>query len=574
MSFLSIKSLEYTYPGEDKPALAGVDLEMEKGEIVALVGPNAAGKSTLARAIKGLLEPDSGEVLIDGRSVRNQIPDKRVGFLQSNPENQLVTSIVEEDVAFGLETLGMDPAAIKSGVDRTLAQLGLERFRRAMPHHLSCGEQQMVALAGALAPDPEVLVLDEPTAFLDPMGRAAVMKALDSLSEQGCTIILITHEMEEASYADRVALINEGKVEDVSPPVHFFRNRSILKAGRLKQPFAVRLAEALEERGVNLPSRSARMDLFISTLKSLAADLPSGRSENECRPPDSVSENDALALTFREVAYRYTSGISEGKDVLKGVNLEVAEGRMSLLCGANGAGKSTLLQMSNGLLLPDSGEVLFNGMGLDALGKQPGGIPAHVAILFQNPERQIFSETVFDDVAFGPRNLGFDEKRVKKSVLEAIRWVGLDADVHSRSPFKLSGGQMRRVAVAGVIAMNPKVLVLDEPTDGLDPYGADEFMSRAQQYIEKTGATILMATHRVPDSITDRCRLAVLSSGSIRANGEPLDVLLAPDEPLSLDFMPPHIWAQIRLLKDGLGHQPVSLDPDGAVKLIVDAVTR
>ena len=133
---------------------------------------------------------------------------------------------------------------------------------------------------------------------------------------------------------------------------------------------------------------------------------------------------------------------------------------------------------------------------------------------------------------------------------------------------------MRRVAVAGVIAMNPKVLVLDEPTDGLDPYGADEFMSRAQQYIEETGATILMATHRVPDSITDRCRLAVLSSGSICANGEPLDVLLAPDEPLPMDFMPPHIWAQIKLLKEGLALQPVSLDPDRAVKSIVDAVTH
>jgi len=574
LSFLSIKGLEYTYPGEDKPALAGVDLEVEKGEIFALVGPNAAGKSTLARAIKGLLEPVSGEVVIGGRSVSGQIPDQRVGFLQSNPENQLVTSIVEEDVAFGLETLGMDPADIKSGVDRTLAQLDLERFRRAMPHRLSCGEQQMVALAGALAPNPEVLVLDEPTAYLDPMGRAAVMKALKSLSDQGRTIILITHEMEEASHADRVALINEGTVEVASPPVQFFRDRSILKAGRLKQPFAVRLAQALEERGINLPSCSARLDLFISTVTSLAANLPPGKSKNECESSDPVSENGALALAFRDVIYRYTSGIREGTDILKGINLEVTEGRMTLLCGANGAGKSTLLQMSNGLLLPDSGEVLLNGMRLDALGKKPGGIPAHVAILFQNPERQIFSETVFDDVAFGPRNLGVDENRVKKSVQEAIQWVGLDADVLSRSPFKLSGGQMRRVAVAGVIAMNPKVLVLDEPTDGLDPYGADEFMSRAQQYIEETGATILMATHRVPDSITDQCRLAVLSSGSICANGEPLDVLLAPDEPLPMDFMPPHIWAQIKLLKEGLALQPVSLDPDRAVKSIVDTVTH
>ncbi|TNF46906.1 ATP-binding cassette domain-containing protein [bacterium] len=574
MSFLSIKGLNYTYPGEDKPALASVDLEVKEGELLALVGPNAAGKSTIARAIKGLLVPDSGKILIGSRSVSSQIPDQRVGFLQSNPENQLVTSIVEEDIAFGLETLGMDPAAIKSGVDRTLSRLDLERFRRAMPHRLSCGEQQMVALAGALAPDPEILVLDEPTAYLDPMGRAAVMKALKSLSDMGRTIILITHDMEEASHADRVALVNEGIVEDVSPPALFFRDSSILQTGRLKQPFAVRLADALEDRGVDLPSCSPRLDLFLSTLKGMAANLPPERGGVKHQTPDPVSENVPMALTFRDVVYRYTSGMGENTDILKGINLDVPEGRMSLLCGANGAGKSTLLQMSNGLLSPDSGEVLLNGMRLNALDKQPGGIPAHVALLFQNPERQIFSETVFDDVAFGPRNLGVDEGRVSRSVLEAIQWVGLDTDVLSRSPFKLSGGQMRRVAVAGVIAMDPKVLILDEPTDGLDPYGADEFMSRAQQYIEKTGATILMATHRVPESITDRCRLAVLSSGSICANGEPLDVLLAPDQPLSMDFMPPHIWAQIRLMKDGLAHQPVSLDPDRAVEFIVGSVTR
>jgi energy-coupling factor transporter ATP-binding protein EcfA2 len=574
MSFLTINNLEYTYPGEAAQALAGVDLEVGRGELLALVGPNAAGKSTLARAIKGLLEPDSGQVVIDSRPVGGHIPDSRVGFLQSNPENQLVTSIVEEDVAFGLENLGMMPEAIKDGVDRTLAQLDLERFRRAMPHRLSCGEQQMVALAGALAPDPEVLVLDEPTAYLDPRGRAAVMKALKSLSDQGRTIILITHEMEEAVYADRVALINGGVVEEVLPPARFFRNRSVLEAGRLKQPFAVRLAQAFEARGVSLPLSSPRLDQFLADLKDFGGNLSIQRDEKRIAPAAAVSEDNAAALTYRDVVYRYRSGGGENTDILKGVNLEVPEGRMSLLCGANGAGKSTLLQMANGLLVPDSGEVLFQGVGLDSLVKKPGGIPARVAVLFQNPERQIFSETVFDDVAFGPRNLGVHEDHVKESVLDAISWVGLDAEVLGRSPFKLSGGQMRRVAVAGVIAMNPKVLVLDEPTDGLDPYGADEFMSRAHQYIEKTGATVLMATHRVPDSAVDRCRLAVLSSGAISANGDPLDVLLAPGEPLSPDFLPPHIRAQISLLKDGFTPWTVSLYPDEAVRLIVDAVTH
>jgi energy-coupling factor transport system ATP-binding protein len=574
MPFLEIKGLTYTYPGESRPALVDVDLTADRGSLVAIVGPNASGKSTLAKTIKGLVPHDGGEINLDGRPVRGGSPDRRVGFLLPNPENQLVTSIVEEDVAFGLETLGTAPAEIRSVVDRTLETLGIAHLRRSMPHRLSGGEQQMIALAGALAPDPDILILDEPTTYLDPRGRRLVLGALAEVVQRGKTVLLITHDMEEAAQADRVALIRDGRIECVSKPSEFFKDRKMLDSASLRQPFSVRLSHMLEAEGMDPLVNSLRLDVLISGLIEMV-----GQPGVISMPADRLEENKGgsgapAALEFDDVGFQYTGGTPQGGNVLDGLDLRIPKGCFSILCGANGAGKSTLLQLTNGLLEPNRGRVLVNGRTMNEIRSSNGGVPSQVALLFQNPERQVFSDTVYDDIAFGPRNLGKTDKEVHRLVTEAVGWVGLPDEVLQRSPFRLSGGQLRRTAVAGVIAMASDVLVLDEPTDGLDPAGAEEFMARVGDYISRTGSTVLMATHRVPEMISGVHFLAGLEKGHLTGSGAPSEILFSQDSPLDREFLPSHIRLQLALLRNGIGIESPSLDPAEAAAAVVDAVKR
>ncbi len=574
MPYLSVKNLTYTYPGSEQAALSGIDLEVEKGEFIAIVGPNAAGKSTLAKALKGLIQGQKGSISIGSEPLSAMGPDRRVGLLLSNPENQLVTSIVEEDVAFGLEALGLEPEEIKGRVGTTLHSLGIAALARSLPHRLSGGEQQMVALAGVLAPDPEVLVLDEPTSFLDPAGRERVLDALAGFLERGGTTLLVTHDMEEAARAHRIALLIEGKIVCIKEPWSFFADTSLLDAGWLVRPFGISLSQALSGAGYDFSRSPGQIhDLTDSVLKLLVT----GQSERDIQmkkttDPHGKGAKDP-ALEFKKVAFSYNTGGPDEHRVLKGVDLDIIDSGLTVLCGANGSGKSTLLQLSNGLLHPDSGCVRFRGQALTDLLKGKENIPSLVGLLFQNPERQVFCETVFDDIAFGPRNLSLSEVETKERVSDAIGWVGIDEDLLSRSPFTLSGGQLRRVALAGVIALRSRVLVLDEPTDGLDPASSAMFVGRVRKYAEHTGTSVLIATHSVPDPPNGIDSIALLVDGRIAARGLPDEVFFSRSDALPEIFLPPHIRMQRKIADAGFGLPEFSLNSDEVVKNIVGLIS-
>ncbi len=574
MSYLSIKNLKYTYPGQEQPALSGIDLEVEKGELIAIVGPNAAGKSTLAKALKGLIQGQNGSISIDSEPLSAMGPDRRVGLLLSNPENQLVTSIVEEDVAFGLEALGLEPEEIKERVGITLHSLGIAALSRALPHRLSGGEQQMVALAGVLAPDPEILVLDEPTSFLDPAGRERVLHALAGFLERGGTTLLVTHDMEEAATAHRIALLIEGKIACIKEPWSFFADTALLEAGRLVKPFSISLFQALSEAGYNYQRSPGQVHDLTDSILAL---LGTGQSKRDSRVKEITDHYGQMAkdpaLEFEKVAFSYNTGGPDEHQVLKGVDLDIVDSGLTALCGANGSGKSTLLQLSNGLLQPDSGRVRFHGQVLTDLLKGRENIPSLVGLLFQNPERQVFSETVFDDIAFGPRNLSLSEEEIEERVSDAIGWVGIDEDLLSRSPFTLSGGQLRRVAMAGVIALRSRVLVLDEPTDGLDPASSTMFLGRVRKYAEHTGTSVLIATHSVPDPPNDIDSIALLVDGRIAARGLPDEVFFSRSDALPEIFLPPHIKMQREIVNAGFDLTELSLDPEDAIRNIVKLIS-
>ncbi|MBN2720365.1 MAG: ATP-binding cassette domain-containing protein [Proteobacteria bacterium] len=554
MPFLEIRSLSFTY-NRGIRAVDDLSLDAGQGELIALAGPNAAGKSTLALLMKGMLTPDSGSITVGGQKVEGGGPNLRVGILFSNPENQIVTSVVEEDIAFSLEVAACPSENIHRKVHAVMEELGIEHLGKRMPHLLSGGEQQMVALAGVLVQEPEVLILDEPTTFLDPDGKAAVLSVLRGLASRGKTIILITHDMNEACRSDRIVLMEKGRIVRDETPRSFFGPSSD-GADMARAPFLFGLYRVIRDRGVDISDPMDLDDVFAA-FRTLLKKSPIP-APLEPAPPG-VTERPGEVLGFSDIRFGY--GLSgKGTDLFRGLNLGVPEGSFSLICGNNGSGKSTLLQMGNGLIEPDQGIVAFQGVPLTVLRKKGISIPARISLLFQNPERQLFSDTVFDDIAFGPRNLGLGDPEVQRRVLEACEWAGFPPDILDRPIYALSGGQLRKAAIAGVLAMDPRVLILDEPTDGLDPSSAVEFYRRAADFRKARGITLFVAAHRIPDEVHAVDHFSHLEKGFIRSSGPVGRVLTGPERTLPERFLPDHLRLQEKLHREGFLQGEIELD--------------
>ncbi len=525
---LTLRGVSFTYPGSSRPAVDGIDLTVPAGQFLALVGPNGSGKSTLLRLAKGLLLPQRGEVAWGAATVGG--PQPGAGLLFSDPETSLVTTVVEEDVAFALECAGWERERMRARVAEVLEELGLASFARALPHRLSGGEQQRVALAGVLAPNPDLLLLDEPTAFLDPPGKARVWEAVRGVRRAGRTVILVTHDMEEAVFADRVVVLAGGRLLADGPPPVVLGRAELREEGHLLPPFATLLEKAFRARGMEPPS--------LAEEASPDADDASGAG----RPGPDPGE---VLLEARDLSFGY--GAPGGGRVVGGVSLRLRRGERVLLVGANGSGKSTLLSLLAGLRTPDGGEVLCGGTPLR---EAPAGLrAARVALAFQQPERQLFGETAAEDIAFGPRNLHLAEAEVSLRVAEAARRANLPASLLERSPFRLSGGQQRRVALAGILALRPAVLLLDEPADGLDPSGARALLEEVTSLAGEEGTAVLVASHAVPEQAAAFDRVLVLRGGVVAEEGDPASVIAGGALPEG--FLPPHLRAWRRAHRAG-----------------------
>jgi energy-coupling factor transport system ATP-binding protein len=357
----------------------------------------------------------------------------------------------------------------------------------------------------------------------------------------------------------------------------------------LEVPFSIKLMSALEETGITVPDsvdpaalartvtsivqgRSSRI-LNTTTDTTTGTTTGTGNEKHAVNTGEEVGSAGEPALpsvlppilTLEKASFSYPGQGNEnqpGQATVHDVDLDVPEGAVTLLCGPNGSGKSTMLQMCNGLIRPDSGRVLFKGKELVTLKRQKGGIPGKVALLFQNPERQLFSDTVFDDVAFGPRNLGLAPEEVARRVSSSMEWVGLGKELVERPVYSLSGGQMRRVGIAGVLAMEAELLVLDEPTDGLDPVGVQEFYTQARKYCESTGTTILMAAHEIPEQITLVDHLCYMDGGKMMFSGPPGAALTGLHSCVPEAFLPDHLVIRQELERHGVAFSENDLSPD------------
>lgn len=525
-------------------ALDHVSFSIPAGKRTCIVGANGSGKSTVASILSGLSAPDEGTVTFLGTTVVNdgqvdfeayKTVRPQLGLVFQNPEDQIICSVVADDIAFGLENLQVPSDQITPLVEQQITLGTLTEFASENPQMLSGGQQQRVAISGALVMKPQILILDEPSAALDVVHRNNVMGLVEKLRAAGKTIVHVTHFMDEVVSADHVIALDDGRVAFEGTPEAFFEQHELVECLHLEEPFAYQVAQALNNRGVVVcksPSAQRVLDELTGLLATGSRGEKGGVAEScdamaagcdgvaeSCgamaagcdgvATADSVSE--PAAISVRDVTFSYQ------KPVLKSISVDVQKGSHVAVIGSTGSGKSTLARLICALDTPDAGSLCVTG--LDTREKQNRRkLHGIVGYVMQRPERQLFAQTVAEDVAFGPTNLGLSACDVASAVNAALELVGLSHKADA-SPFELSGGQQRLCALAGVIAMHPKVLVLDEPTSGLDPYYCSKLRKIINAVLED-GCTVIELTHSMEDA-AETDQIIVLHEGDLVFSGSP-----------------------------------------------------
>jgi|YNPNPStandDraft_1061719.scaffolds.fasta_scaffold07785_2 energy-coupling factor transporter ATP-binding protein EcfA2 len=523
-----VRDLSYSYPpltdhGEPVPVLRGVNFEVSRGEFVALLGRVGAGKTTLCMALNGLVPHATGgifhgDVVVLGLNTKKHpVADmaRFVGMVFQDPESQLVQMRVEDEVAFGPENLGIPPAEIEARVTWALEAVGLSDYRDRSPLMLSGGEQQRVAIAAMLAMRPQVLVLDEPTANLDPAGKSAVFAVLSELAHKHqITIFMATQELERiARFADRVLVLHEGRIALDGAPAEVFQHVAELTEWGIGVPQLVELGHLLTQ----CTGRSYRFTGMADAYRQLRHQARKVRMHKVKAVPASSPEPrinplaEKSQIVVEGVSYVYP----DGTVALRDINLSVPRGDFIALLGPNGSGKTTLAKHFDGLLKPTTGRVLVARR--DTRVTPVAELARLVGYVFQNPDHQIFAPTVWEEVAFGPRMQQLPASIVEQRVSEVLARLGL-TEYASLPPAVLGFGQRRKVALASVIVTQPEALILDEPTGGLDGRSREELMKLVLEF-NRLGRTVVLITHDMRLVAEYTTRAVVLLNGSMLFDG-------------------------------------------------------
>lgn len=467
---VSLQKVRFSYDGGKTWILDGIDLEIAYGQRIAIIGKNGSGKSTLAKIIAGLSSPDSGIVTLCGIKVfeANNVDSKAyqkaresIGALFQSPEDQIVTTVVEDDVAFGLENLCASKEFMKQNISNALRAVNMENHRFSDPSNMSGGQQQRVAIASSIATKSKLLVLDEPTSMLDSCAKEDVNKLFNKLQTSGTTIVQVTHKISECKNADRILMLENGKLRDVS---------------------------LLE------------LDEFF-TEKSPAVIGSKSMTEN------AKKSNTAIEISNLNVSYTNSQ-----TPIIRDYSLSVKSGEIVAIMGKNGCGKSTLAKAICALIKYDSGSICVNGIKISekTSKSQMREIRKNIGYVMQLPEQQLFAQTVFEDVAYGPKNFGLEGCELDSRVLNTLKSLHIE-HLAQKSPFELSGGQQRLAAIAGVLACNPKILVLDEPTAGLD-FEYAKIVLKILSDLHNKGITIIVITHDLNEAKSLGARIVTLES--------------------------------------------------------------
>ncbi len=502
---LVIENLSFQYRTRPEPAIENISFELKPGEMLLIAGTSGCGKTTLARCINGLIPRSyrgkrEGKVLLHGKDVAEmQIADMAqiVGTLLQDPERQIVASNVYNEVAFGPENLGLPRAEIVARVEQAMQRLKIEHIRDRETFNLSGGEKQKVALAGLLAMNPSILLLDEPLASLDPASAYEALDVFRSLANEGKTVVLIEHRVEDAIAAqpDRLLYMEAGQVKYL---------------GSIKD-----LPVEINHREVKLPA-----EWVVKRVQQM------GEKVRKVEPLPDVERGEPLVL-FENVDFRYND---ESPWILQNVNLEVHRGDLIGVLGPNGAGKSTLVKHAIGLLKPTRGRVLIQGQ--DTRSMSVAQIARVLGYVFQSPTHMLYAPTVQEELEFGPRNLDFEKDVMQKAVSQSISTVNLNG-LEEYPPLGLSFGQQKRTTIAAVLAMQSKIMIMDEPTAGQDYANYTHFMDAmchpaadgSQSLVAANFAATIFITHDLDLAVTYANRVLLVGDKHIVADGPPEEVL-------------------------------------------------
>ena len=693
MNLIDVKNLLFKYKmysGEkeeviEHTAIDNISLSIKKGDFVGILGHNGSGKSTLAKQLAALLKPSGGVIYVGGMDTakEEQILDirKTAGLVFQNPDNQLIGNIVEEDVAFGPENMGIPAEEIEMRITKALASTGMTAYREASPGALSGGQKQKIAISGVLAMEPECIIFDEPTAMIDPESRKELLEAIYDLKRlKNITVIYITHFLQEVSQADYLYVMSHGKITLKGTPETLFKIPEKLAENNLELPFEVALIDDLRKKSVDVPEEIYTKQQLLEFLKyhfqkdksdnillseykserktiseSSKSNVNSQAKENsrygnclekqsdsysisvddrnekladnslgnlnladetevskktheldeaevskksheldeaevskksheldeaevskkshELKETSDIKENasknidepketeSTKGITLKNISYQYKKQDSgEEKYAIKDISLAIEPGEFVAIIGRTGSGKSTLIQHFNGLFQPKSGDYFFNGENIWEKKYDLKKLRQKVALCFQYPEYQLFEENVLKDIAFGPKNLGFDKKECEEKARHAMQLAGLSNELEKVSPFSLSGGQKRRVALAGILAMEPEYLILDEPVAGMDAPGKKILFDLLHHLNKERGITIVLVSHNMDDVADHADRVLVMENGQIKMDGKTEEVFARKDELTEMGLGVPQAVEFYLDLKEILEETDIDLD--------------
>ena len=523
-SIIQITGLRYAYRGhEETEVLHGIDLEITKGEFLAIAGRTGSGKSTLCYALNGLV-PHSfggkmeGRVVVAGlntQEVTTADLAQKVGIVLQSAESQIVGLTVDEDVEYGLENQNLPVDEILSRRAEALEIVEMTAFTSAAPWTLSGGQKQRVAIAAALAFRPEILVLDNPTAELDPIGKQEVLETIARLNHDlGITIVIVDQELQEIiPYADRIAIMDDGKILTVDTPEKVLDQAQLLRDAGIKLPDVTEIAYQLRKKDLWAGPLPVKIDSARQVLQNIIR--PQLAPVSPARPASSTPGEPLIVV--EKAGFHYPNG----SPVFENIDLEIHRGEFIAMMGPNGTGKTTLAKHLNGLLKPTAGRVVVEG--LDTGKVSISTLSSKVGYVFQNPDHQIFSKNVAEELAFGPKNLKWDEQRIKTAVQKSLQDIGME-NRGEAEPFFMGLAERKLIAIASILIMEPDVLVLDEPATGAD-YSVALRIMRYISSLHRQGLTVVIITHDVSLAANYASRLLVLNQGRVALDGSPEEVL-------------------------------------------------
>lgn len=551
MALIEVTNLKYRYPHTKELALDGLDFQVERGSFIGIAGANKAGKSTLCQAFAGLVPTMfkgayGGRVMVDGLEAGSAPVSalcRKVGLIFQNPFNQLSggKDTVFEEIAFGLQNLGVEREEILKRVEENLRLLDIDRYRDRNPFDLSGGQIQRVAIAGILAMEPEIIVLDEPTSQLDPQGSEEVFRVVDQLVKKGITVIMAEQKLEKlAAYCDKLLLLHKGKQVDFDTPERIFSRADLAELG-MEPPVYTKISQAVsvfrEEEGrklypVTMEGAAELKALFPPGLKGKAGAV--GRTGDGSKPWQ--------VFCMKELSFHYLKGLP----VLQGLSLEL-DARPTAIIGQNGAGKTTLVKLLKGLLKPCSGSILLEGEEIS--GRTVAQLAGKVGYVFQNPDDQIFKNRVLAEVMVGPLHLGMSREKAMERAKEALSMVGL-LEASDENPYDLELAERKLIAVASVVAMDTRVLILDEPTIAQDA-GGRAIIGGIIRRLSAAGKFVLAILHDMDFAAEYFERVIVMAHGRVLADGEKETVFYEKEALTEARLEQPHTAA----LCDALGYE-------------------